>query len=43
MTVPTLSSRIATERPAHRLERLGAWMQEEKLDLVVAFGADEVN
>ncbi len=47
--MPELSGRsriaphLTLERPLHRLERLRAWMDEERLDCVVAFGADQVN
>ncbi len=34
---------IATPRPAHRLERLRAWMDDEKIDCTVVFGSDNVN
>jgi Xaa-Pro aminopeptidase len=35
--------RLALEPPPGRLERLQAWMHEERLDCVVALGADPVN
>ncbi len=35
--------RISMPRPPHRLERLRAWMEDEKLDCTVVFGADNVN
>ena len=34
---------IATPRPAHRLERLRAWMDDERIDCTVVFGSDNVN
>jgi len=34
---------ISTPRPPHRLERLRAWMEEERLDCAVVLGADNVN
>ena len=34
---------ISTPRPPHRLERLRAWMEEQRLDCAVALGADNVN
>ena len=34
---------ICTLRPPHRLERLRAWMEDERLDSVVVLGADNVN
>jgi Xaa-Pro aminopeptidase len=40
---PTLAARIDVERPPHRLERLQAVREEQGLDCIVAFGADEVN
>jgi Xaa-Pro dipeptidase len=42
-TRPTISEQIAVERPPHRLERLGDWMQEHELDALVVAGPDEVN
>jgi Xaa-Pro aminopeptidase len=39
----TLDSRAAAALPAPRLERLSAWMDDEQLDAVVVFGADNVN
>ena len=38
-----LAGRITVERPPHRLERLRTVMEEQGLDCVVAFGADEAN
>lgn len=35
--------KISMPRPPHRLERLRAWMKDEKLDCTVVFGADNVN
>ena len=35
--------RISMPRPPHRLERLRAWMEDEKLDCTVVFGTDNVN
>jgi Xaa-Pro aminopeptidase len=35
--------KISMPRPPHRLERLRAWMDDEKLDCTVVFGADNVN
>jgi Xaa-Pro aminopeptidase len=40
---PTLAGRIDVERPPHRLERLQAVREEQGLDCIVVFGADEVN
>jgi Xaa-Pro aminopeptidase len=40
---PTLARRIDVERPPHRLERLQTVREEQGLDCIVAFGADEVN
>lgn len=40
---PTLTGRIEAERPPRRLERLQAVMEEQHLDCIVAFGADEAN
>ncbi len=40
---PELGERIGAERPPHRLERLGAVMEEQSLDCIVAFGPDEAN
>jgi len=34
---------IATPRPPHRLERLRAWMQDERVGCAVVFGADNIN
>ena len=34
---------ISMPRPPHRLERLRAWMDDEKVDCTVVFGADNVN
>ena len=34
---------IATRRPAHRLERLRGWMEDEKIDCTIVFGIDNVN
>jgi Xaa-Pro dipeptidase len=34
---------ISMPPPPHRLERLRAWMEDEKLDCTVVFGADNVN
>jgi Xaa-Pro dipeptidase len=34
---------ISMPLPPHRLERLSAWMEDEKLDCTVVFGADNVN
>jgi Xaa-Pro aminopeptidase len=34
---------IATPRPAHRLDRLRAWMDDERIDCTVVFGSDNVN
>jgi Xaa-Pro aminopeptidase len=42
-TAAALSDRVSIKRPPHRLERLQVLMQDEALDVVVAFGADEVN
>jgi Xaa-Pro aminopeptidase len=39
----TLDSRAAAALPAPRLERLSAWMDEEQVDAVIVFGADNVN
>lgn len=39
----TLTGRIEVERPPHRLERLRAVLEEQSLDCLVAFGADETN
>jgi Xaa-Pro aminopeptidase len=39
----TLDARVAAALPAPRAERLRAWMEEERLDAVVVFGADNVN
>ena len=39
----TLDSRVAAALPAHRLERLKAWMADEHVDATVLFGADNVN
>jgi Xaa-Pro aminopeptidase len=38
-----LVDRITIERPPHRLQRLRRWMEEEGVDCVAAFGADNVN
>jgi Xaa-Pro dipeptidase len=38
-----LAEEITIERPAHRLERLRAWMDAENVDCVAVFGADNVN
>ena len=38
----TLDPRVALALPAHRLERLRSWMEEERLDAVAVFGADHV-
>jgi Xaa-Pro aminopeptidase len=35
--------RLSMPRPPHRLERLRAWMEDEKLDCAVVFGIDNVN
>jgi len=35
--------RISIPRTPHRLERLQAWMENEKLDCTVVFGTDNVN
>jgi Xaa-Pro dipeptidase len=35
--------RLSLPRPPHRLERLRAWMEEERVDCAVVFGADNVN
>ena len=35
--------RISMPRPLHRLERLKAWMEDERLDSTVVFGIDNVN
>ena len=35
--------RISMPRPPHRLERLRAWMDDERLDCTVVFGTDNVN
>jgi Xaa-Pro aminopeptidase len=35
--------RVDLDPPPHRLERLSAWMEEEGVDCVAAFGADPVN
>ena len=35
--------RLSIPRPPHRLERLRAWMEAERLDCTVVFGADHVN
>jgi Xaa-Pro aminopeptidase len=44
MNGPTgLTERIQAELPAHRLDRLREWMEAERLDCVVACGADNVN
>lgn len=34
---------ISAPRPAHRLERLRTWLEDEQLDCAVLFGADHVN
>lgn len=39
----TLDSRVAAALPPHRLERLQAWLEDERLDAAVVFGADNVN
>jgi Xaa-Pro aminopeptidase len=41
-TGATLGDRIDAARPAHRLERLVAWMADERLDATIAFGAVNV-
>ncbi len=38
----TIDPRVALALPAHRLERLRSWMEEERLDAVAVFGADHV-
>jgi Xaa-Pro aminopeptidase len=38
-----VGERIRIEPPPPRLERLRAWMADERLDCVVAFGSDNVN
>jgi Xaa-Pro aminopeptidase len=38
-----IGDRLDVETPPHRLERLRAWMEEQQVDCVVAFGADYVN
>jgi len=38
----TLDPRAAAALPAHRTARLHAWMEEERLDAVALFGADNV-
>lgn len=40
---PTLTGGIQIERPPHRLERLQGVLEEQRLDCLVAFGADEAN
>jgi Xaa-Pro aminopeptidase len=34
---------ISLSRPPHRLERLGAWMDDEQIDCTVVMGPDNVN
>ena len=38
----SLDARVAAALPAHRLGRLRAWMEEQRLDAVAVFGADNV-
>jgi Xaa-Pro aminopeptidase len=42
-TQRTLDARVAAALPPHRLERLEAWLEEERLDAAVVLGADNVN
>src|SRR3990170_6794530 len=37
-----LDARVAAALPAQRLDRLRGWMEEERLDAVAVFGADNV-
>jgi Xaa-Pro dipeptidase len=42
--MPTNDSlQLSNPRPPHRLERLRAWMEGERLDCTVVFGADHAN
>lgn len=40
---PMLQEAVAAERPAHRLERLQTWLENQDLDCFVATGPDNVN
>jgi Xaa-Pro aminopeptidase len=40
---PRVVASLDATRPAHRLERLEAWMAEERLDCTVVSGSDAVN
>ena len=35
--------KVSMPQPPHRLDRLRAWMDDEKLDCTVVFGTDNVN
>lgn len=40
---PRVAASLDATRPAHRLERLEAWMADERLDCTVVAGSDAVN